>query len=118
EMLLGQQTGLKRSFTNASAVRAPSNGTNTANGQSNGVKDLTGLDFSAAEEDKGDDATNFASAAHLSAGWEKGYNQLLLCDQGILYEDAQIQVGLRTEYRGELGCIILHFTNKSSSAIG
>ena len=61
---------------------------------------------------------NFASAAHLSAGWEKGYNLLLLRDQGVLYEDAQIQVGIREEYRSEIGCIILYFTNKSSSAIG
>jgi AP-2 complex subunit alpha len=117
EVLIAQQTGLKRSFTNAGAPIAPTNGTQATNGSTNGTSDLAGLDFSA-EANKEDDSTNFASALHLSAGWEKGFNQLLLRDQGVLYEDAQIQVGLRTEYRAELGCIILYFTNKFSSSIG
>jgi AP-2 complex subunit alpha len=55
--------------------------------------------------------------AHLSAGWEVGYNRLLLRSEGVLYEDPQIQIGLRSEYRGELGCIIIYFTNRSSSAV-
>ncbi len=59
---------------------------------------------------------NFASAAHLSPGWEPGYRSLLLKDQGILYQDAQIQVGLRSEYRGPVGCLILYFQNRSPSA--
>lgn len=120
EMLMVQQTGLKRSFTNAGQAVAPVNGTNGttgANGSANGAHDLAGLDF-VANNDKSDDQTNFASANHLSAGWEKGYYQLLSRNEGILYEDPQIQVGLRTEYRNEVGCIILYFTNKSSSAIG
>jgi AP-2 complex subunit alpha len=125
EMNLAQQTGLKRSFTNAAPVQAnktsnissdsqipptPSNG--TSNG---GNHDLAGLDMNGSSEPK---STNLASAAHLSADWERGYNTLLLQDGGVLYEDAQIQVGLRSEYRGEIGCIILYFTNKFSSAIG
>jgi AP-2 complex subunit alpha len=116
EMLLVQQTGLRRSFTNASASAVPVNGANGTHRTSNGAHDLSGLDFSSKE--KIDDATNFASASHLSAGWEKGYYKLLLRNEGVLYEDSQIQVGLRTEYRGELGCIILYFTNKFSSPIG
>jgi AP-2 complex subunit alpha len=123
EMLIVQQTGLRRSFTNAFAPPTAksaangANGVNGSNGTANGTKDLAGLEFNN-DSDKLDDTTNFASAAHLSAGWEKGYNELLFKDQGVLYEDAQIQVGLRTEYRNELGCIILYFTNKFSSSIG
>jgi AP-2 complex subunit alpha len=59
-------------------------------------------------------APNLASAAHLSPDWEVGYNRLLLRPEGVLYEDQQIQIGLRTEYRGQLGCVIFYFTNKSS----
>ena len=60
---------------------------------------------------------NFASAAHLSPGWEPGYRHLLFVTEGVLYEDAQIQVGLRSEYRGAMGCLILYFTNRSPSAM-
>ncbi|KAF2144927.1 uncharacterized protein K452DRAFT_221955 [Aplosporella prunicola CBS 121167] len=116
EFNLVQHTGLKRSFTNA----VSNNGTpTTPNGGSNGASganDLLGLDMSGKATDA--NAPNLASAAHLSPDWEIGYNRLLLRAEGVLYEDAQIQVGLRSEYRGELGCIILYFTNKSSSVMG
>jgi AP-2 complex subunit alpha len=122
ELLLVQQTGLKRTFTNASTIeRRPegTNGTAATNGSNstNGAQDLAGLNMND-NLDRDTQLTNFASAAHLSAGWETGYNKLLLKDEGVLYEDSQVQVGLRSEYRNELGCIILYFTNKSSSAIG
>jgi AP-2 complex subunit alpha len=123
--LANQPTGLKRSFTNAGSppnrdnkARDTSSGTH-ANGSTttgNGMHDdLAGLHMNGSEDKA---APNFASAAHLSAGWEPGYQRLLLKPEGVLYEDPQIQVGLRSEYRGELGCIILYFTNKFASAIG
>lgn len=43
---------------------------------------------------------------------------LLLRAEGVLYEDVQVQIGLRSEYRGHMGCVILYYTNKSSSPIG
>lgn len=119
EILLSQQTGLKRSFTNASPVQTNKardfSGASTAtNGNAqNGDHGLNGLEMNGDSK-----PLNLASAAHLSAGWEPGYNSLLLKAEGVLYEDQQIQVGLRSEYRGELGCLILYFTNKFASAIG
>jgi AP-2 complex subunit alpha len=75
---------------------------------------LAGLDLNGGSESK---TPNFASAAHLSADWERGYYRLLTLDGGVLYEDPQIQVGVRSEYRGSTGCVILYFTNKFASAI-
>jgi len=69
-------------------------------------------------EQKTSKTPNLASAAHLSPDWEIGYNRLLLRPEGVLYEDVQVQIGLRSEYRGQMGCVILYFTNKSSSSIG
>jgi AP-2 complex subunit alpha len=60
---------------------------------------------------------NLASAAHLSPGWEKGYNRLLLKSEGVLYEDGQMQIGVRSEYRGQMACLILYFKNKTPAAI-
>jgi AP-2 complex subunit alpha len=115
-----QNTGLKRSFTNATApVRKDSTGIQSPNG--NGVNalssDLEGLDMNI-DTNKALKAPNLASAAHLSPDWEIGYNRLLLKAEGVLYEDAQIQIGLRTEYRGQLGCVIFYFSNKSSFPMG
>ncbi|KAI4178347.1 MAG: hypothetical protein L6R41_008430 [Letrouitia leprolyta] len=125
EMQLTQQAapnghGLKRSFTpnaNGTLATASSDAKNMTNGGSktNGVHDLEGLDTHTPTESK-PKPVNLASAAHLSPGWEPGYRNLLLNDQGVLYEDAQIQVGVRSEYRGPVGCLILYFHNRSSSA--
>jgi AP-2 complex subunit alpha len=114
--LAHQNTGLKRSFTNAGGpIRKDStpvhgNGTNGTKAIS---EDLAGLDMNI-DTNKVLKAPNLASAAHLSPDWEVGYNRLLLRPEGVLYEDQQIQIGLRTEYRGQLGCVIFYFTNKSS----
>ena len=121
EISLTQPTGLKRSFTptanGALANSTPSlttNGTNgaTTNGSTHGLEDL---DMSAAASQP---PPNLASASHLSPGWEPGYRRLLFTAESILYEDAQFQLGLRSEYRGAMGCLILYFTNRSPSAIG
>ena len=122
EIVLTQATGLKRSFTpTANGVLPPTNGAlPTTNGTSatsaphtNGTHGLEDLDMSAQPSK----APNLASAAHLSPGWEPGYRRLLFAAEAVLYEDVQIQIGLRSEYRGAMGCVILYFTNRSPSAI-
>jgi AP-2 complex subunit alpha len=60
---------------------------------------------------------NLASAAHLSPGWEKGFARLLLKADGVLYEDGQLQIGVRSEYRGQMACLITYFKNKAPAAI-
>ncbi|PGH11432.1 hypothetical protein AJ80_07110 [Polytolypa hystricis UAMH7299] len=111
EVMLAQPTGLKRSFTTIV------NGSSRTNGavKDGASSDLLGLDLTSNPDAP---APNLASAAHLSADWEFGYNKLYFADEGVLFEDAQIQVGLRSEYRGHLGVCKLYFTNKSSFSIG
>ena len=97
-------------------------GPSTANGTVNqtpinGSHDLMGLDMN------GEDTAllkpqNFASAAHLSPNWELWYNPLMLHAQGVIYEDAQIQIGYRSEYRQQVGVNMLYFQNKSSYPMG
>ncbi|KAH6656353.1 adaptin N terminal region-domain-containing protein [Truncatella angustata] len=115
ELNMAKNAGLKRTF---SSNNGNSNGTganegaNGTNGHAN--NDLMGLDMSAGpNEQKALKPPNLASAAHLSPGWEQGYYKLLLKADGILFEDGQIQVGVRSEYRGQVACLILYFTNKT-----
>ncbi|MCJ1472782.1 hypothetical protein MMC13_001431 [Lambiella insularis] len=125
EILMTQPTGLKRSLTSNSTgtngIKSPVNGSQPTNGTNgtNGPHELEGLDMNGSSPDatKTPKTPNFASAAHLSPGWDIGYHELLFKDEGILYQDSQIQVGLRSEYRGPMGCVILYFTNRSSLPI-
>ncbi|KIW94612.1 uncharacterized protein Z519_04588 [Cladophialophora bantiana CBS 173.52] len=120
EVLLAQQTGLKRSFTTIVNGTPPNtNGaaaTPAQNGTSSAAKDLEGLDMNGHSTDV--TVPNLASTAHLSPDWEIGYENMFFADEGVLYEDPQIQVGIRAEYRGHLGVIKLYFTNKASFSIG
>ncbi|KPI39730.1 AP-2 complex subunit alpha [Cyphellophora attinorum] len=103
EVILAQNTGLKRTFTTIVNGGNPVAAAHT-NGASNGATN----------------APNLASTTHLSPDWRPGY--LLLSQpstlSGVLFEDAQLQVGLRAEYRSHLGVLKVYFTNKSSFSVG
>ena len=118
ELNMTKNPGLRRAFSSNSGM----NGNGAANGSSNGVNghtnDLAGLDMNAGPmEPKLLKAPNLASAAHLSPGWEPGYYKLLLKADGILFEDGQLQIGVRSEYRGQMACLILYFTNKTPANV-
>lgn len=142
EVLLSQNTGLKRSFTtivnggssmpqrqgqnqtgtptsNGGAGAPISNGGASANGSSTSAsKDLHGLDLLVDDATPAPKAPNLAAAAHLSPDWELGFNLLYFRDEGVLFEDSQIQVGIRQEYRSHMGVVKVYFTNKASFPIG
>jgi AP-2 complex subunit alpha len=59
-----------------------------------------------------------ASAAHLTPDWDVGFNRLYFSNEGVLFEDLQIQVGVRSEYRGHIGVVKLYISNKSTYPIG
>lgn len=131
EVSLAQQpTGLKRSFTTIVNGGSGKNTTNTNGaasrdvsgfsqngGNSSASKDLEGLDMNGHSSDAAA-AANLASTTHLSPDWELGYEQMYFANEGVLYEDPQIQVGIRAEYRGHLGVVKLYFTNKAAFPIG
>ncbi|KAF4453615.1 hypothetical protein F53441_3760 [Fusarium austroafricanum] len=119
---LSMGTGaLKRTFSSNMPLNGKPNGQAAAgaNGHSNGVADLAGLDLNAPtpSEPKMLKAPNLASAAHLSPGWEQGFNKLLVRSDGVLYEDGQLQIGVRSEYRGQMACLITYFKNKTPATM-
>lgn len=119
ELAIAQNAGLKRTFSTnhgANGRSAPAT-TKDINGHS---KDLIGINLSQSgslEPKMLKVLPNLASAAHLSPGWEPGYKRLLLRSEGVLFEDGQLQVGLRSEYRGNVACLIFYFANKNPSTI-
>ncbi|KAH8670199.1 Adaptor protein-like protein complex AP-2 [Tricladium varicosporioides] len=122
DLTMGKNPGLKRaqSMTGAPGANGTNGSANGTNGHAKGANDLMGLDMmnaGPAEPKTMKAPPNLASAAHLSPDWEIGYNKLLLKNEGVLYEDGQIQVGVRTEYRSQMGCVILYFSNKAPVAV-
>lgn len=115
ELNMAKQGGLRRAFT----TNYQTNGGAPATNGHSAANDLVGLDMNnlGPAEAKALKPPNLASAAHLSPGWERGFNRLLLRPDGVLYEDGQLQVGVRSEYRGQMACLILYFTNKTPALI-
>ncbi|KAI5309426.1 hypothetical protein KEM55_003254, partial [Ascosphaera atra] len=112
EVILTQQpTQVRQSIAAAShpAAVAASKGTASA--------DLLGLDLSASPAPP-QPPLNLASAEHLSLGWERGFDRLYFSSEGVLFEDGQIQVGYRSEFRVHLGVCKLYFTNKANFSVG
>jgi len=119
EFALTLNTGLKRSFTNGAATPIAGDGSLASSAKTGAfapAQELAGLDLNGEPPKKA--AINLASPTHLSPDWHLGYNRLVIRSEGVLYEDVQIQVGLRSEYRTNMGCVILYYTNKSSVSIG
>ncbi|KAF7559102.1 hypothetical protein G7046_g5039 [Stylonectria norvegica] len=122
ELSMAKTGALKRTFSSTAPLNGKANGgqgANGANGHANGAFDLAGLDMNVAgsSEPKMLKAPNLASAAHLSPGWEEGYNRLMVRGDGVLYEDGQVQIGVRSEYRGQMACLITYFKNKTPAAM-
>ena len=121
EVALSQQpTGtLKRTFTTIVNGTSPqANGTvHTPTPTTNGAAhDLAGLDLMS--DSTAVKAPNLASTTHLSPNWAPGFNRLIDADEGILFEDSQIQVGIRSEYRSHIGVVKIYFANKANFPVG
>ncbi|KAI8992585.1 adaptin N terminal region-domain-containing protein [Pilobolus umbonatus] len=57
--------------------------------------------------------SNTPTNTPLASGYELGYNLLLCNQEGVLYEDTQFQVSLKSEYYGSKGRIALYISNKT-----
>ncbi|SCZ92468.1 BZ3500_MvSof-1268-A1-R1_Chr5-2g07886 [Microbotryum saponariae] len=61
--------------------------------------------------------TSRKTSLPLTHGSEKWLARLLYNPDGVLYEDTQLQIGVKTEYHGHQGRIAIFFGNKLSVAL-
>jgi len=81
----------------------------------NGTDDLHGLHLSSS---LGLNALKSGSDNNaMSPERELDFHSLLLHAEGVLYEDDQMQIGVRSQYRGYTGAVVLYFQNKASFLI-
>lgn len=57
------------------------------------------------------------ASAPLTHGADKWLARLVYNNEGVLYEDGQLQIGIKSEFHGHLGRIALFFGNKISVAL-
>ena len=60
------------------------------------------------------DGSTVTPAPAITPGFTRQYHRLCFSNEGILYEDSQLQIGVKSEYHGHLGRIALYFGNKIS----
>lgn len=120
----GKEANLDREATKRRATLVDTNG-NAAVGQP-GSQDimgsLAGLDISASPLD--DELATAPppiadNAPHLVAGpnVDRWYDKLTYTSEGVLYEDVQIQIGIKSRYQGHIGQVAVYMGNKISAPL-
>ncbi|KIJ26918.1 hypothetical protein M422DRAFT_191591 [Sphaerobolus stellatus SS14] len=105
----------------------PANGTAATNGQSEIMSALAGLDLSTpspgpAVPDK-EKKPETAQATQVTESVLQGpqiarwFDKLCHSSEGILYEDLQIQMGIKSEYHGHMGRFAIYFGNKITAPL-
>lgn len=94
----------------------PVNDSATASGTADSavLNALAGLDLTVPSE-----AGESAPAPRLTVGpsIDKWYQKLTYSAEGVLYEDVQIQIGIKSRFQGYLGQLAIYFGNKVSAPL-
>ncbi|KAI0068192.1 Adaptor protein complex AP-2 alpha subunit [Artomyces pyxidatus] len=129
----GKEANLDREATKQGRVPtgdAPPTASPTATGDRDVMASLQGLDLSGPSN--GTSATNGAAktvtpttpikpstSTHLAAGpnVDRWFEKLTYTNEGVLYEDVQIQVGVKSRYQGHIGQLAIYMGNKISAPL-
>lgn len=60
----------------------------------------------------GSGITTSTGPPQFTLGHEKQFHRICFSNEGVLFEDAQLQIGIKSEFHGNLGRIALYFGNK------
>ncbi|KAI0033181.1 adaptin N terminal region-domain-containing protein [Vararia minispora EC-137] len=61
------------------------------------------------------DKTTISSHMAVGANVERWFEKLTYTNEGVLYEDVQLQVGIKSRYQGNLGQLAIYMGNKLSA---
>lgn len=90
----------------------------SANGTSNGSQaDAAAITAAVAATTKAPPATTPTPRRAVTHGADKWLSRLVYNSEGVLWEDAQLQVGVKCEFHGHLGRIAVYFGNKMPVAL-
>ncbi|KAI0963578.1 hypothetical protein AcW1_000619 [Taiwanofungus camphoratus] len=127
-----EREGTRKMLKKPTFAESNGNGTTAATNVGNDItSSLMGLDLSASPVSAQataffPDASAQSSAAlaergipRLTAGpnVERWFEKLLYSAEGVLYEDVQIQIGIKSRYHGHLGQLAVYMGNKISAPL-
>jgi AP-2 complex subunit alpha len=116
----GKEINLERQLTKPPTIKTkdahlnslpPASGAVDAGSMMNS---LAGLDLSATSHPPGSEAVPRLT---IGPGIDKWFNKLTYSAEGVLYEDVQIQVGIKSRFQGHLGQLAIYFGNKESAPL-
>lgn len=126
----GKDASLDRQLTRKSTMKLEVNGKPPASSgdiSSDITSSLLGLDMTSsptngqASQSLPDPSTALAAKGipHLTAGpnIDRWFDKLLYSAEGVLYEDVQIQIGVKSRYQGPLGQVAVYVGNKMSAPL-
>lgn len=113
EMNLEQQMASRRARKGA---ELPASDLATGSGASDTavLSSLSGLDLTATS---GAGKAGGAPRLTVTPMIDKWFMKLTYCAEGVLYEDIQIQIGIKSRYQGHLGQLAIYFGNKVTAPL-
>ncbi|ELU41448.1 AP-2 adaptor complex subunit alpha, putative [Rhizoctonia solani AG-1 IA] len=111
----GKEVNAEREAARKNTLSAGGDQTNTNNAVSDVMSSLAGLDLSSTDVIKPE--VKPTPKLTTSPDIERWYEKLTRAPEGVLYEDVQLQIGVKSEYHGHLGRVALYFGNKLSSVM-
>ena len=127
----GKEANIDRELLRKNTTRRGTIGTSEANGNGNGnavagqvddndiMNSLRGLDLSAGSELKMEHTEVKPPIPPITHGAnvDRWYEKLCYAREGVLYEDVQIQMGIKSEYHGHEGRLAVFIGNKMSAPL-
>ena len=113
----GKEINTERQRTRPQATKSKDALPNLATGApdtDNLMNALAGLDLSTTSHIPGSDAVPRLT---IAPGIDKWLHKLTYNAEGVLYEDVQIQVGIKSRFQGHLGQLAIYFGNKVSAPL-
>ncbi|KAF8140259.1 adaptin N terminal region-domain-containing protein [Boletus edulis] len=115
----GKEINLERQLRKTQATKSkdaplntltPASGTVDTDGAMNS---LAGLDLSATSNPPSEAVPRLTIGPSI----DKWFNKLTYSAEGVLYEDVQIQVGIKSRFQGHFGQLAIYFGNKVSAPL-
>ncbi|KAJ7783783.1 adaptin N terminal region-domain-containing protein [Mycena maculata] len=124
----GKEANLDREVAKKKTLLVETNGASSAPASSDNqdiLGSLAGLDISGSTPTKPSGAHDLFSAMsengapHVAVGpnVDRWYDKLTWNAEGILYEDVQIQIGVKSRYQGHIGQLAIYLGNKVPSPL-
>jgi AP-2 complex subunit alpha len=107
--------GSRSNSTDSKSKNEIVNNGNNGNGEFDLLHELEGLDLNGQTENA--TTTKPLPAGSITPGSERWFGKLLYNTEGVLFDDSQLQVGMKSEYHGHLGRLALYFRNKTQTTI-